>query len=187
MTQICSVFGFFGVPFGPGVLLVRVLRFQFSAGTSWPFKTLCGRSQKQLVVHYRCFYSSFPNSCFFLLSSVFPLFIKSLRKADFSQAWQGSLCKSLSTEPEGRPPAAPATAAGGHFSRLQRAWGWGSAGSAVGGQANVPAASPKMVWEKDGKALETGVGHARVPLRWLELASALRERHLNSFCPTTVP
>lgn len=98
------------VPFGPGVHLVRVLRSPFSTGTSWPFKTLCGHSQKQLVVCYRCFYSSFPNSCFFLLSSVFPLFIKSLWKADCSQPWQGSLCKSHSTEPGGRPPAAPATA-----------------------------------------------------------------------------
>lgn len=110
--SVLLCFCFFGVPFGSDVLLVRVLRFQFSAGTSWPFKALCGHSQKRLVVHYRCFYSSFPNSCFFLLSSVFPLFINSLRKADCSQPWPGSLCKSHSTEPGGRPPAAPATAGG---------------------------------------------------------------------------
>lgn len=187
MTLFCSVFVLFGVPFGPDVLLVRVFGFQFSAGTSWPFKALCGHGQKRLVVHYRCFYSSFPNSCFFLLSSVFPLFINSLRKADCSQPWPGSLCKSHSTEPGGRPPAAPATAGGGHFSRLQWAQGWGSAGSAVGRQANVPAASPEMVWEKDGKALETRVAHARAPLCWLELSSALREWHLKGFCPTAGP
>lgn len=110
MTLFWSVFVCLRVPFGPGVLLGRVLMSQFPAGTSWPFKTLCGHSQKQLVVRYRCFYSSFPNSCFFLFSSVFPLFIKSLRKADCSQPWQGFLCKSHCTEPGGRPPAAPATA-----------------------------------------------------------------------------
>lgn len=71
MIQFCSVFVCLGVPFGPGVLLVRMLSSQFSAATSWPFKTLRGHSQKRLVVRYRCFYSSFPNSCFFLLSSVF--------------------------------------------------------------------------------------------------------------------
>lgn len=50
MTQFCSVFVCLGMPLGPGVLLVRVLRSQVSAGTSWPFKALCGHSQKQLVV-----------------------------------------------------------------------------------------------------------------------------------------
>lgn len=84
---ICS-----GVLFGPSVHLVGVAaKSSASAATSWPFKTLHGRSQRQSVVRYRCFYSSFPNSCFSLLSSVFPLFIKSLRKADGSQPWQGLL------------------------------------------------------------------------------------------------
>lgn len=175
MTWFCSVFVCLGMPFGPGVLLVRVLSSQFSAGTSWPFKMLCGHSQKRLVVRYRCFYSSFPNSCFFLLSSVFPLFIKSLRKADCSQPWQGSLCKSCSTEPGGRPPAAPATA----VLSLQQV-----AEPRHGAlQAQPWAGKPRYLqllkaWENHGKALETGVSHARAPLWWQELSSALRAHHL---------
>lgn len=133
------------------------------------------------MVRYRCFYSSFPNSCFSLLSSVFPLFIKSPRKADGSQPWQGLPRESPRTGPRADPRAAPATAEGG----LRQQVAASPATGALAGQADIPTAFPRMTWEKQGKVLEVRVGLAAATLWGPEPRSASRARRSTRFCPAS--